>query len=216
MSFPYPVVVTPPTFEPLSLDEAKQHLRVDTSDEDALIQNYVRTSRRYLEWKYNRAFITQTLTISLDTFGQPGWWPPAAVYYAPSYLPSPVWGIVELRPPLQSVTLVTYVDFAGVTQTLASSKYVVDTFSEPGRMAPAVGQIWPVSGPVPGAVKITFVSGYTTAALVPDDMKEAMRLLIGHYYLNREAVVTDTRVASIEVARAVDDLMAAYAPILVA
>ena len=58
-----------------------------------------------------------------------------------------MWGIVELRPPLQSVTTVTYVDPSGTTQTLASNRYVVDVNNEPGRMAPSVGSVWPVTGP---------------------------------------------------------------------
>lgn len=216
MAIPAPVVKTAPTIEAISISEAKTHLRVDSSDEDAMILAYVKSSRRWLERRYNLAFLTQTLVLTLDTFGQPGWWPPASMYIAPSYIPSPIWGVIELWPPVQSVTSITYIDFAGATQTLSSSKYAVDTSSYPGRIAPAVGQIWPVTGPIPGAVKIEWVAGHISADLVPEDWKEANRLALGHYYLNRESVVTDTRVMSIEVAETIDALMAPYAPILVA
>jgi uncharacterized phiE125 gp8 family phage protein len=99
---------------------------------------------------------------------------------------------IQLRPPVQSITTVTYVDPAGATQTLASTEYLLDKDAEPGRMFPAIGKVWPPTAVIPGSVKVDFVTGYTTPALVPDDQKAAIRLLVGHYYANRESTITGT------------------------
>jgi uncharacterized phiE125 gp8 family phage protein len=191
----------------LSLSEAKAHLRVDISDEDASILGYVKTARRNLEWKYARALVQQTLVLGLDEFPwQTGPWLPA---YQTR-------GVIELRPPVQTLTSITYVDSAGATQTMSALNYRLEKDSEPGRVTPVIGQVWPATAALPNAVLVEYVSGAASADLVPDDIKQAVRLLLGHYYLNREQVVTDTRVMSVELARSVDDLMAPYAPVLVA
>lgn len=84
---------------------------------------------------------------------------------------------IELRrPPVQSVTSVEYVDTAGSTQTLASSRYQLDASSAPGRLRPAYGDSWPTIRLIPNAVTITFVAGYLTAAAVPAIAKRLILL----------------------------------------
>ena len=118
------VLVTPPAVEPVSLDELKAHLRInaDQNDEDALLQHYLTTARKYAENYTWRAFITQTWRVSFDCF--------------PCKIEVP-------RPPLQEVTSIQYVDTAGDTQTLDEDLYQVDADSQPGRIIPAYGQSWP-------------------------------------------------------------------------
>ncbi len=212
-------VKTPPTVEPITLAEAKQHLRVTFTDEDAAIQGYIRAARRNLERVYNRAFITQSLVLGLDLFARSSWlseplwgWQPAVWAAGLSVW----WSALELRPPVQSITSVTYLDPSGVTQTLASSEYSFDPGAEatPGRIYPALNKTWPAVALVPNAIQIEYVAGFTKPELVPDDWKSAVKLYVGHLYENREQVVVDARVAAIELPMGVQMLMGAYGELL--
>jgi uncharacterized phiE125 gp8 family phage protein len=182
-----------PLVEPLGLAETKTHLSVDVSDTDAQIQNAIRASRRYIERHYGLALLTQTLVLIRDGFPC-GW--------------------IELRPPVQSVTSVVYLDAAGASQTWSSAFYVVDKDSEPARLASGIGVAWPTTAWLPGAVKVTYVAGWTTPELVPDEIRQALLMLVAHYYADREAVFTGS--ISKEVEFGVRDLMEHYAPVLLA
>lgn len=162
-----------PASEPVSLGEAKNHLRVDISDDDDLITALITAAREYVEEASRRALITQTWRLSLPQF-------PAAVE-------------IELpRPPLQSVTSVTYTDSDGSSSTFASSKYSVDTDSEPGRVRLVYGEDWPSDTLAEtNPVQITYVAGYGDGSSdVPQRWRQAILLTVGHWYENREAVAT--------------------------
>jgi len=202
-----------PLLEPISLPEAKAHLRVGINDDDQLIESCIRTARWNLERTYRFACLTQTLVQGMDWFGQAeylwdmwwpvGWWPPQAYGY-------PLTSVLELRPPVQSVTSVTYTDTAGNPQTLAPAGYLVDGSSWPARILPARNTTWPASAQVPNAVVITYVAGYTDPTLVPDDIRQSLKLIIGDLYENREQSLVGSRLAVVELPRGVDDLMAPY------
>lgn len=184
-------VVTQPTSEPIELDEAKLYLRVDTDADDAMITALIVAAREYCQGYQNRAYITQTLEITMDHF--PG-----------HFHPFPMYGFAfpyhhhrrhhnEIRllmPPIQSVVSISYTDHTGKTTTLDPSTYVVDTDSEPGRVVPAHGTWWPTDclQPVNG-VRIRYVAGYGDIYAVPKSVKQAMMMLIAHWYENREAVI---------------------------
>lgn len=163
-------IVTAPTEEPITLDEAKDHLRVDGTDEDALIMGLIKAARVQCELHSRRRFVTQTWELGLEC------WPADA--------------IVLPGPPLQGVTWLKYTDSAGVQATMSSGDYVVDTLSEPGRLLLGYGKCWPMvtlqAGP---AIRVRYVAGYGTPYVVPETYKQAIKLLVGHYYENREAVV---------------------------
>lgn len=161
-------LITPPTTEPITLQEAKNHLRVDVTDDDILIQSLITAAREYCEAFQNRAYITQTWEMTLDFFPQ-----------MPLKIP---------KPPLQSVISIKYTDQDNIETVFAPINYVVDTDSEPGRIALTPGASWPnvVLKPISG-VKIRFTAGYGDATKVPMMVKQAMLLLIGHWYENREA-----------------------------
>lgn len=163
-------LTTAPTAEPLSLNEAKLHCRVEpeVTDEDDLIRSHVITARDYCESYTGRALVTQTWKLTLDEL-------------PPDEIGMP-------KAPLQSVSSFAYVATDGTSTTLSSSLYQVDAKSEPGRIRPAYGQIWPSTRAQMAAITITFVCGYGAASAVPDGIKQAMKLLIGHWYANREAV----------------------------
>jgi len=165
------IISTAPSTEPITLAEAKLHLRVTSTVDDDLINSLIQTAREYCELIAGRAYITQSITLKMD-------------YFVES---------LELpRPPLISVTSVKYVDTAGDTQTLSSTYYTVDTVSEPGRLLLAYNKSWPTIRSVQQAVEVIFAAGYGDASSVPERVKSAMKLLIGHWYENREQVVVGT------------------------
>ena len=165
-----------PASTPISLSEAKAHLRVLTNDEDTLITALIAVATTLLEGRHGvlgRALITQQWEHRIDGF--------------------PTNGFIELPlPPLQTVEAVKYIDDAGTEQTVDSSDYVVDAELLVGRIRPAYNVTWPSTRCEPHAVRIEFTAGYGVAADVPDPLKQAMLLLIGHFYLNREATSEKT------------------------
>ena len=219
-------VKTAPTTLPITLAEAKAHLRVDFGDDDTYITALIGAAQSTLEWTYDRALMTQTLVLTLDRFVQPAtplpsWgagtvaisgWGPAGTqwgWYAPT------WSVIELRPPVQQINAVTYVDPTGATQTLDPTKYTL-TKSEPGRVFPSLNNVWPVTALQPGAVSIEFVTGYTSESNIPAAQLQALKLILGDLYEHREQSVIETRVSTaVELPFGVEELMAPYKPILV-
>lgn len=160
-------LVTGPAVEPVTLAEAKAHLRVTGTDEDALVSALIVAARSFAEECTGRAFVTQTWDYVLDAF-------PCAAFELP-------------KAPLQSVTSVSYVDTDGATQTLDSGLYKVDAITDPGRIAPAYGETWPSTRAEENAVTIRFVAGYGLAAAVPQPIKQALLLMTGQQFEHREA-----------------------------
>jgi len=187
-------LITPPSAEPVSLTEAKLQCRVSVPDDDALLTGLIVGARMMCEQRIWRAFITQTWELVLDS------WPLAtrreltlAAISGPN-----AWNLAidayprrgEIRlpnPPLQSVTYITYKTSDGTVKTLDPSIYAVDTDSEPGKITVQSGANWPSDELWPNAaVRIRYVAGWADAASVPQPIKTAMLLLIGHWYENRE------------------------------
>lgn len=151
--------------EPVTLTEAKAHLRVDASDEDALITQLIVSARTLAEQKAGRAIATATYTLKLDAF-------PA--------------GEIRLDwAPVASVTQVSYVDTAEATQVLSSTLYTLDAHNEPAWLLPAYGTEWPDTLDTANAVTVTYVAGEGTSA--PESAKSWILLHVGHWYKNREA-----------------------------
>jgi uncharacterized phiE125 gp8 family phage protein len=149
-------LVTGPTEEPLTLTEAKAHLRVVIPDDDGLIAGYILAARTYVEGQIHRAICTSTWEYTID-----GGWPFCG--YEP---------IIEVPlPPLQSVSTVIYVDSDGTAQTLAASQYTVIANRPKGAIVPAYGVTWPTVRDVPEAIRVTFNAGFT---VVPDDLRTAL------------------------------------------
>lgn len=156
--------------EPISIEEARLHLNVDLEAHDSLIAAHITAARQWAEKKTKRAFVTQTWRMRLDHFpiNEP-------IYFNPT--------------PLQSVTGVSYVDINGGAQTWPSSSYIVSVDSQPGCLSLSYNTLWPDTQPQADAVTITYVVGYGTAAMVPEDIKAAIKLQIGDLYANREASI---------------------------
>ncbi|MFM0330658.1 head-tail connector protein [Paraburkholderia strydomiana] len=195
-----------PTEEPVTVDEAKLHLRVTDSSEDTLITMLISAARIHAENVCRRVFVTQKWDLFLDAF-------PYYTYYGviPGYVPvdqlPSAWMTmrnyaVRFRgskidipfPRLQSVDAVKYIDPNGVLQTMDPSAYVVDAISEPGVLTPKTGTYWPDTENTTNAVQISFTAGYGDAADVPAGIKSWILLRVGALYENREEVSVATRV----------------------
>lgn len=187
----YSNVTDGPDVEPISSSEAKLHLRVDHSSDDALIDILRSTARQIVEQHTNRSLITQTRVIKMDRF--------------------PYFDTIRLtNGPVQSLTHIKYYDEDDVLQTLASSAYWEDFDSGIARVV--VKDSWPATEDKPNAVIITYVAGYgDDSSYVPDALKQAMFLIIGHLYENRQHVITSgTAIGAIEIPFGANVLMSPY------
>jgi uncharacterized phiE125 gp8 family phage protein len=141
---------------------------------DPQLRTWIAAARRLCETFTHRAFITQTWDLKLDE------WPCDRIIWLP-------------KAPLISVTSITYTDTSGAVQTLSASLYTVIASAGPeadrGRIVPAYQAVWPQTRSIYSGISVRFVAGYGAAAsAVPDGIKAAMKLLIGHWYLHRESV----------------------------
>lgn len=177
--------IVPVSVEPLTIAEVKLHLRLpDETIEHDLLQGLITAAREYCEEYTRRAISEQTLELMLDLF--------------------PGSEIVLPRPPLQSVLSIKLKDTDGAETTIANTNYLVDADSDNGRIVLAPGAVWPVFEPYPAnPIRIQFIAGYTS---IPQTIKQAMLLLVGHWYENREATGT----ASGLVAFSVQALLSVY------
>lgn len=166
------VLFAAPTVEPVSRAEAKAQLRVDFDDDDDLIDALIVAAREAAELIARRAFVNQTWDLYLDALPDG------------SRLDLP-------KPPLVSVTGVYYTPEGLAEATLSTTNYAVDNRGEPGGVVLKSGQSWPAATlEVVNGVRVRFVAGYGTAAAnVPERYRQAIKLLVGHLYENREDVV---------------------------
>lgn len=184
-------IVTPPATEPVTRDEAKTHLRVDGTADDTYIDGLITLSRMAVELTTGRALITQTREYSFDRF------------------PASRLEQVQLPyPPLHSVVSVSYVDEEGITQTWGSMLYNTRAGTVKGRLYPVYGESYPTVRDQPYAVTVQYVAGYGDADDVPQPLKHAMLLLVGHYYESREATLIG--VNGLVLPMGVDALLAPY------
>lgn len=158
------VVVTPPS-PAIDLDLVKAHLRVDFSDDDALIQAYVDAAVSHIDGPrgcLGRAIWPQTLELRQNVFG----------------------GSIRLPyGPVQSVESVKYVDADGAEQTLASDQYEL---TSAGEIVLAHDASWPrLRGDAEG-VRVRYVAGFSA---LPDAILTALLMTVAHWYQNREAAV---------------------------
>lgn len=142
------------------------------STEDPELVRAIQSAREAVEEVMGRALITQTWRAYLNSF------------------PDDVIGLPF--PPLQSVTAIKYVDTSGVTQTLSSSVYTVDTSGATGRVFLAYQQSWPSIRGHRHGVWIDFVCGYGDRTDVPAKIRNWMLLTVGNLYAHREQTVVGT------------------------
>ena len=160
-------LITPPAIEPVSLADAKAHLRVDTDDEDALITRLISAARGMAELATGRAFITQTWRLWLDC------WPDD-------------WAIEIPRPPLIGVSSITMYDRDGNATVVDAGSYLVDAASIPGRIVFKSTVLPPVNLREANAIAVEFDAGYgADADDVPAGICEGVLAWIAHLYESR-------------------------------
>lgn len=156
---------TAPAAEPVTLEEAKNHLKVDSNDDNLLITALITTARQLAERETKRAFITQTWEMVLDSAE----------------------GEIEIpKPPIQSVISIKVIDDAGNENEVSSSYYDVDASeNSPGRVRIKSGCSWPPHRGFASFI-IEFKVGYgDTADKVPEMLRQAVLQTVGHLYDNR-------------------------------
>lgn len=157
--------IAQPTVEPMTLAQAKLHLRVDYDDDDELIASLITVARATAEDRLGRSLMNCTWRLTVDKF-------------------SPA---LELpNPPCISVESVKYFDMDGIERTLDPVDYFVDTVTEPAYIVPAAGRAWPCTQDRINTVVVDYTAGYgTTADKVPTPIVQWMKLAIGDMYDNR-------------------------------
>jgi uncharacterized phiE125 gp8 family phage protein len=170
--------ITQPVVEPVSLAEAKAHLRIDSdfSDDDLYVMTLVSAARQLVETICDRTLIRSQWQMNLDAF--------------------PSWDIELPRPPIASGDIVvTYTPSDGVYApvTLDPSKYRQDRDSTPAVIRPPWNSTWPTTRGAENDVKITFWAGYgDSGRSVPPPARHAMLMMLGNWYANRESVAPGT------------------------
>lgn len=185
--------VTQPVDEPITLAEAKSHMRVDFDDDNALIDGYIAAARQWAEVDFmRRALLTQTWNYFIDAF--------------------PLSNIIRIPlPPLQSVTELVYTDENGVERTFPASDYVVDKASKPGRLALTSNASWPtVFLQSVNGVRIQFVAGFGDVDDVSRQIRNALLLLIGDLYEHRENSIVGAGLNLTNVSFGVESLLTPF------
>lgn len=165
-------LVTGPAVEPITLNEAKAYLRVDTTVEDSLITALIVAARRQVEARTLRPLCSQTWKYFLDS--------------------SEIQNLIYLnKAPVTNIDSITYIDPNGDSQTIDSSNYSKDLNANPAKI-----EIKNMPSIIQGlaVMSIQFDCGYGGASDVPQDIKQAMLFIIGHLYENRQDVLTGSQV----------------------
>jgi uncharacterized phiE125 gp8 family phage protein len=163
------VMTSGPALEPVTVAEAKAHLRVDSAAEDVLIASLILTSRLHIEAALGLALITQGWTLLLDR------WPAGATVVLP------------LRP-VQAITSARVLAVDGTPTTLAASDYILEGLGVPPRLV-RTGLVWLQPGRAAAGIEIAFTAGFGSAATdVPAPIRQALLMLVAHWYEHREPI----------------------------
>jgi uncharacterized phiE125 gp8 family phage protein len=173
------VLVTGPSVEPITTDEAKTHLNVSGTSKDTYIGTLITTARRQIERYLNRVLINQAWKVYYDCWQHE------------MYIP---FGKVS------AVSSVKYYNTAGTLTPLTESDYYwIVTTTDPGKIVRKYDVTYPeLQDGRPDAIEIAFTAGYGAAATaIPDEIKHATKLLVGNYFEQRSDIVIGASVAKI-------------------
>ena len=164
------ILLSGPSVEPITLTDAKSHLRADTSAEDTLIQSLIMASRLHIEAALDLTLITQSWRLRLDS------WPRSGTLVLP------------LRPVEELTAVRVHVDDDTI-ETLDVDDFILDGTPNPARLVWRGTGTAPLSPIAANGIEIDFVAGYGDAPSdVPQPIRQALLLLVAHWYENREPV----------------------------
>jgi hypothetical protein len=193
-------VITPPTGEPVSLAQAKAHLRLDVALDDDYVSALIKAARQYTEEVCWRGILLQTWELVLPGFlgddrfdlgerARRHFYLPIGYEWSNADRAYRFLPFIELERGQLAANLagdaVKYIDPNGVQQTLDPSVYVVDNVHTPARLRVAYGQSWPLTRDQWDAVRVQYQVGWADAASVPLPLVQAMLLLISQLYEHR-------------------------------
>ena len=160
---------TYPSTQVVTTAECKTHLRIDHSEDDTYIASLERAAVATAEGITNRFFIETTLIQYGDT------WDDISCLF---------------RSPGSGMTNIKYM-VGGSLTLLSSSVYLFDKSVEPPELSLQEGQSWPTDNDdEKQTIKVTYKVGYgTTAATVPEGIKQAILIMVGDWYENRQSVI---------------------------
>jgi uncharacterized phiE125 gp8 family phage protein len=166
-------LVTGPATEPLTYSEVKAFLRLNDDSEQTFVTTLITIARQIVEGQTWRPLISQSWALQFDA----------------SELNLFISNINKA--PIISIDSVTYYDVNNALQTLSPTLYETDIYGNPARFRlKSIPSVYDRMG----ALIVNFVCGYTNAAAVPQAIKQAMLLIIGHLYENRSDVLTGTQI----------------------
>lgn len=174
--------IVEPQIEPVTVEEAKSQCLIDAdiTKFDADLLGWIKAARELAEEYTKRSFIEQVWVYSAPEFPGDGCaWDSTA--------------IILPRPPLIRINSVTYLDNDGARQALTDDLYFTVLDDEPPRLFPPYNTFWPTGRVQQGAVQVEYVAGYPSAGSpvdaegVPARAKQAIKLMVGHWFANREA-----------------------------
>lgn len=160
-------IVTAPSTQPVSNTEVKNMIKIDHTSDDAMLTGFIKAATRELEDMHMTSFITQTLKMSLETFGSKNY-------------------IDILYGPVQSITYIKYLDIDGTQQTLSSENYALDKTTHPHRVHLKKNESWPSLYGQGQDIEIVYIAGYGAANDVPDTIKVAVMLRVAEIHTHPE------------------------------
>lgn len=163
------VVATSPSVEPVALSRAKEHLRVTTSDDDTYIERLIQVSRMMVEKHTRQIWTAAAFNVFYDDF------------------PSTDTIVIPDLTNISSVT-VLYTDLTDTEVIWAATNYHTALSTKPARIVKKTNSDWPSTSQAPGAVRIS-VSTAAPSTGVPQPIVQAILMLVGHFYENRQEVV---------------------------
>jgi gp6-like head-tail connector protein len=180
------VVVQPPAAEPVTLADAKQHLRVSHSVDDGLITGLITGARQLIEGWTARALVTQTLRYTMSQDPPSGALPllPMPLLVLPVILTAPqvMNRPLELpRAPVQSILQVSQTDLDGTVNIVDPTDYVPDLSLDPAR----IRLNWQTVPRWMQHIQVQFIAGYSNDNPLPSPLVSAIKMAIAFLYENR-------------------------------
>ncbi len=158
------ILITPPTGEPISLADAKAHLRLTINDDDTYISTLMIAARRTVESRYGINIMQQSWSLFADA------WPADGIFHLP------LWPVLSV----ESLTSFADDDTASV---IDPAHYYLDQATRPPRLALRVGRVFAPPGRKINGLKLNFTSGF--GVLIPQEIKQALLAVVTDWYQHR-------------------------------